>query len=221
VALKIHILTLGMLETNCYLVGDMDSHEAVVIDPSDNAPRILSVIQSENWTVKEILATHSHFDHVLAVGDLKAATGATFRLHRTDLDQLRAVPAMTQMFIGVNVPQPPEPDSFVDEGDVISVGGILLRVLFTPGHSAGHVSYVLQNETDRVVFSGDCLFLGSIGRTDLPGGDYDILMRSIVEKLLPLGDEFTVAPGHMQTTTIGRERMSNPYIFDWTLAHGK
>jgi glyoxylase-like metal-dependent hydrolase (beta-lactamase superfamily II) len=218
--LKIHMLTLGVLETNCYIVGDMDTKEAVVIDPADNAPTILSVIERENWTVKKILATHSHFDHVLAVGDLKTATGATFRLHRADLDQLRAAPQMTQMFIGESVPLPPEPDSFVEEGDVINVGGIMLRVLFTPGHSVGHVSYVLHNDVDRVVFSGDCLFLGSIGRTDLPGGDYDTLMTSIVDKLLPLGDEFTVAAGHMQTTTIGRERMSNPFIFDWMTAHG-
>lgn len=213
------MLTLGMVETNCYIVGDVDTKEAIVIDPADNAPRILSVIERENWTVKEILATHSHFDHVLAVGGLKAATGAPFRLHRADLDQLHNLPAMTRAFIGVSVPPAPEPDSFVEEGDVINVGGISLRVLFTPGHSEGHVSYVLHNDTDRVVFSGDCLFLGSIGRTDLPGGDYELLMTTIVEKLLPLGDEFTVAAGHMQTTTIGRERLSNPFIFDWMTAH--
>ncbi len=218
--IKIHMLTLGVVETNCYIVGDMDTREAIVIDPSDSAPTILSVIERENWTVKEILATHSHFDHVLAAGDLKKATGAPFRLHRADLDQLHHMPEMTEMFTGLTVPPAPEPDDFVEEGNIIVVGDIRLHVLFTPGHSPGHVSYVLHNETDRVVFSGDCLFLGSIGRTDLPGGDYDVLMRSIVEKLLPLGDEFTVAAGHMDTTTIGRERMSNPFIFDWMVAHG-
>src|SRR5579885_260200 len=128
--LKIHMLTLGLIETNCYIVGDLETREAIVIDPSDNAPKILSVIERENWTVKEILATHSHFDHVLAAGDLKAATGAPFRLQRDDLEQLRKLPEITMQFVGLTVPPAPEPDSFVEEGDVITVGGISLRVLF-------------------------------------------------------------------------------------------
>jgi len=194
-------------------VGDTDSGEAIIIDPSDEALVILDVLRQEKWVAKEILATHSHFDHILAAGDVKAATGTPFRLHRNDLQQLRDAPQMTLAFIGKEVPVPPEPDGFVDEGDTISVGSIKLETLFTPGHSPGHVSFVLASE--YVVFSGDCLFLGSIGRTDLPGGDYDMLMQSIVNKLLPLGDDYTVAAGHMQATTIGRERMSNPFIFDW------
>jgi len=217
--LKIHMLTLGIAETNCYVVGDMDTREAIVIDPSDSAPSILSVIQRENWTVKEILATHSHFDHVLAASDLKAATAAPFRLHRADLDQLHRLPETMQRLVGKTVPPAPEPDHFVEEGDVISVSAISLKVLFTPGHSAGHVSYILHNDNEKVAFSGDCLFYDSIGRTDLPGGDYDTLMTTIAEKLLRLGDDFTVAPGHMQITTIGRERLNNPFVLDWMVAH--
>ncbi len=210
---KIEILTLGLVQTNCYIVGDEQSGDAVVIDPSDNAPQILAAVKRNGWTVREILATHAHFDHVLAARELKAATGAPFRLHKLDVPQLQALPQVVQMFTGMTVPPAPEPDSFVDEGDTISAGSIRLEVLFTPGHSPGHVSYVLRD--DAVVFSGDCLFLGSIGRTDLPGGDMNALMKSIFGKVLPLGDEFTVAAGHMQTTTIGRERMSNPFLLDW------
>ncbi|HLY28334.1 MAG TPA: MBL fold metallo-hydrolase [Aggregatilineales bacterium] len=212
-AIKIVALCLGLLQTNCYIVGDTDSREAVVIDPSDEASAILDVLAQEQWVAREILATHSHFDHILAAGEVKAATGAPFRLHRSDLQQLRDAPQMTMAFIGKAIPAPPEPDGFVDEGDTIRLGSITLETLFTPGHSSGHVSFVLPSE--YVVFSGDCLFLGSIGRTDLPGGDYTALMRSIAEKLLPLGDDFTVAAGHGQATTIGRERMSNPFLFDW------
>jgi hydroxyacylglutathione hydrolase len=215
---KVEMLTLGLVQTNCYIVGDEASRDAVVIDPSDNAPEILAVVKRNGWTVREILATHSHFDHVLAVRDLKAATGAPFRLHQADLPQLRNLPHVVEMFTGQTVPPAPEPDAFVDEGDTIAVGSIRLDVLFTPGHSPGHVSYVLHD--DAVVFSGDCLFLGSIGRTDLPGGDLKTLMKSIFGKLLPLGDEYTVAAGHMQTTTIGRERMSNSFLLDWMGAAG-
>jgi hydroxyacylglutathione hydrolase len=215
---KIEMLTLGLVQTNCYIVGDEQSGDAVVIDPSDNAPEILAVVKRNGWIVREILATHSHFDHVLAVRDLKAATGASFRLHKADLPQLRNLPQVVEMFTGTIVPPAPEPDSLVDEGDTINVGSIQLEVLFTPGHSPGHVSYVLQD--DAVVFSGDCLFLGSVGRTDLPGSDANTLMKSIFGKLVPLGDEFTVAAGHMQTTTIGRERMSNPFLLDWMGAAG-
>ncbi len=211
--LKIHMLTLGLVQTNCYIVGDEQTHDAVVIDPADSAPEILAVAEREGWTIREILLTHAHFDHVLALGDLKTATGAPYRMHKADLPLLETLPQIAQTFIGTSVPPAPPPDSFVDEGDTIQVGPIRLDVLFTPGHTPGHVSYVSHEHA--VVFSGDCLFLGSIGRTDLPGGDYNTLMKSIVGKLLPLGDEYTVAAGHMQTTTIGRERMSNPFLLEW------
>src|SRR5689334_23344864 len=118
---KIEMLTLGLVQTNCYIVGDEQSGDAVVIDPSDNAPEILAVVKRNGWTVREILATHSHFDHVLAVRDLKAATSAPFRLHKADLPQLQSLPQVVEMFTGATVPPAPAPDSFVDEGDVITV----------------------------------------------------------------------------------------------------
>jgi glyoxylase-like metal-dependent hydrolase (beta-lactamase superfamily II) len=211
--IKTLMMTLGIADTNCYVVGDEVSKEAVIIDAPADAPRILASIEKEGWTVREILLTHAHFDHVLAVSDLKAATGATVRLHRDDLSLLRELPLWMKQITGETVPTPPDPDVFVDEGDVITVGEMRFDVLFTPGHAPGHVAYVLHSE--RVVFSGDCLFLGSIGRTDLPGGDHAMLMNSIMKKLMPLPEDYTVACGHGQTTTLMRERMSNPYIFDW------
>lgn len=211
-AIEIQMLTLGVVQTNCFVVGDTESGAAVVIDPADNAPAILRVVREKGWTVREILATHAHFDHVLAVQDLREATGAPFQLHEADLPLLQGMQLSGRLF-GLEVPPPPEPDGFVEEGKPILMDGIRLDVLFTPGHSPGHVSYVLAAQ--EVVFSGDCLFRGSVGRTDLPGGDYARLMRSIFEQLLPLGDGFTIAPGHMGLTTVGHERQTNPFLLDY------
>jgi hydroxyacylglutathione hydrolase len=212
-AIKTLMMTLGIAETNCYVVGDEETKNCAIIDAPADAPRILAAVEKEGWTVRELLITHAHFDHVLAVGDLKAATGATFRMHKDDLQLLRNLPIWMKQITGETVPTPPEPDVLVNEGDVITLDSMRFDVLFTPGHCPGHVAYVLHSE--RVAFSGDCLFLGSIGRTDLPGGDQKVLMESITKKLLPLGDDYTVACGHGQTTTMMRERMSNPFIFDW------
>lgn len=206
-------LTLGPIQTNCFIVGDSETRQAVVIDPADSAPFILRTVQDRGWTVREILATHGHFDHIMASAELKALTGAPFRVHAADLPLLEAMPLRVREWIGIEVPPAAEPDAFVQEGDRITAGAIALDVLFTPGHAPGHVSYVLGSE--RTVFSGDCLFYESIGRTDLPGGDYDTLMQSIAGKLLPLGDDFTVAPGHMRDTTIGHERAHNPFVLEY------
>jgi len=206
-------LTLGPLQTNCFIIGDSESNDALVIDPSDRAPLIVQTATDHGWTIRHILATHCHFDHVLASAELKALTGASFRVHARDVPLLEAMPERVREWFGIEVPRPAEPDGFVDEGETIQMGGVALEVLFTPGHAPGHVSYVLRSE--QTVFCGDCLFYGSIGRTDLPGADYQTLMQSIAEKLLPLGDDFTVAPGHMQNTTIGYERAHNPFLADY------
>lgn len=211
-AIKIYKLTLGLLQTNCYIVGDTQSGDAVVIDPVDRADLIYKTAADEEWKIREVLATHCHFDHILASADLKRLTGALFRIHAGDLDLLHVMPSRVKEWLQIDVPPAAEPDLYVEEGDLITVGGIELDVLFTPGHAPGHVSYVLPSE--NMVFSGDCLFCGSIGRTDLPGSDHATLMRSITEKLLPLGDETVVAPGHMRNTTIGFERLHNPFLND-------
>ena len=212
-AIEILRLTLGPLQTNCYILGDTTTKDALVIDPSDNAPLIHQTATHRGWTVRAILATHCHFDHILASAELKALTGAPFSIHALDLPLLRNMPVTVRQWFTSEVPPAAEPDTFVEEGQMVTCGGIALDVLFTPGHAPGHVSYVLRGE--RTVFSGDCLFYGSIGRTDLPGADYETLMRSITTRLLPLGDDFTVAPGHMRNTTIGYERARNPFVAEY------
>ncbi len=210
---KVHMLTLGMLQTNCFVVADTDSKEAVVIDPADEAPKILQVLQNEGYTVREILLTHAHFDHVLASKPLKEATNAPLRLHADATDHLKNTRQVAAMF-GMNAPEPATHDGTLDEGDVIEFGDVKLETLYTPGHAPGHVTFVLRSE--KVVISGDCLFMSGIGRTDLPGGDYRMLMTSIFEKLIPLGDDFTVCPGHGPTTTIEHERRTNPFLLEWS-----
>ncbi|MBN2472362.1 MAG: MBL fold metallo-hydrolase [Anaerolineae bacterium] len=206
---EIVALTLGMVQTNCYIIGDTDSGSAVVIDPADNAPMILRSAAEREWTIRLILATHEHFDHVLAADELHRDTSAPFYIHQAGVRGLQAMQATAALF-GLSVPPPPEPAGFVAPGQSITLDGIVLDVLYTPGHAPGHVSFVLASE--QIVFSGDCLFHGSIGRTDLPGANYDDLMRSIREELLPLGDAFTVAPGHGPLTTIRDERATNPFL---------
>ena len=206
-------LTLGPLQTNCYLLGDTQSGDALVIDPADHAELLVETAHTHGWTIRAILATHGHFDHVLASGPLQKATDAPFYAHRADLPMIQALIPQVRDWMGIVASPPAEVTHFVEEGETIAVGGITLEVLYTPGHSPGHVSYVWRAQ--RTVFSGDCLFRGSIGRTDLPGGSYETLMRSITQKLLPLGDAFTVAPGHMENTTIGYERTRNPFLSDY------
>lgn len=208
-AVEILKLTLGMVSTNCYILGDLDSGEAIVIDPADDAPTILNAVAQRGWTIRLILATHAHFDHVLAVEGLKQASGAPFRLHEADMPTLRGLQLTGQLF-GLTLPPPPEVDRFLAEGETITVGATRLVVRFTPGHTPGHVSYVLESE--RAVFCGDCLFAGSIGRTDLPGGDSALLLRSIREQILTLPEDYTVASGHGGLTAIGVEARTNPFL---------
>ncbi len=212
-ALQVHMLTLGMVQTNCYIAVDTLTRDAAIIDPSDDAPAILKIVHDEGLTVREILITHAHFDHILALGDVKAATGATIRMHAADLPLLEGLPQQMKFFLKTDVPPAPPPDQLVEGGDVIKLGNLAFEVRFTPGHAPGHVSYVCHE--GAVVFSGDCLFLGAVGRYDLPGADYKTLMRSIFGKLLTLPDDYTIAAGHMQTTTVGRERASNSHLLDW------
>lgn len=208
-AIKVNTLVLGMVQTACYIIGDTNNKCAVVIDPADDAKRIAAVADENGWEINQILATHAHFDHVLAAGPLRDATGAPFKVHKADMPLLENMHIQGQLF-GLNLPPVPKPDGFVAEGDQVEVGAIKLKVILTPGHSPGHVSYILASE--KQVFSGDCLFASSIGRTDLPGGDHDTLIRSIREKLFALDDDFAVMPGHLPTTTIGDERRHNPFL---------
>ena len=212
--IEIKSLTLGLAVTNCYLLGDSETGEAILIDPVDNAELLHETAHKAGWTVKLILATHGHFDHVLASKRLKELTGAPFYIHENGQEWLDQLPAQGLMFTGRPFPEAAKPDRLLpDEGDPIEVGSIRLEPIYTPGHSHDHLSFYLPS--NNLVFSGDCLFFGSIGRTDLPYGDHDLLMESITTKLLPLGDDVRVYPGHMETTSIGYERKTNPFILDY------
>ncbi|MCB0191555.1 MAG: MBL fold metallo-hydrolase [Anaerolineae bacterium] len=201
-------LPLGPIQTNCYIAGCEETKEGVIIDPSAESERIMAEVEKSGLTIKYILLTHAHFDHMMANAGVVAATGAPLALHPLDLPLLRNNGGAA--FFGVQVPPSPEPDMELAEGDTITFGTHTLEVLFTPGHTAGHVSFY-EAETN-VIFDGDVLFANGIGRTDLPGGDYATLMNTINEKLMVLPDETAVCSGHGPVTSIGRERQSNPWL---------
>lgn len=201
-------LPVGPIQANCYIVGCEETKEGVIIDPGDEADRILAEVESEGLIIKYILNTHAHFDHIMANGEVVEATGAPLALHPLDLPLLRESGGAA--FFGLDLPPGVDPDMELAEGDVITFGQHTLTVLFTPGHSLGHVSFYETKE--GIIFDGDVLFAGGIGRTDLPGGSYETLMSSINEKLMVLPDETVVCSGHGPITTIGRERAGNPWL---------
>jgi glyoxylase-like metal-dependent hydrolase (beta-lactamase superfamily II) len=201
-------LVVGALQCNCYLVGDPQTREAIVIDPGDQPDDILDAAERHGLTLVATVATHAHFDHVLAAQALRERTGIPFYLHTEDLGILSRQQEAGLMFFGVELPPPPEVDGSYADGDEISAGSLRLAVLHTPGHSPGSVSLLAPGEA---LFSGDTLFAGSVGRTDLPGGDTSQELASIRERLFPLGD-LPVFPGHGLVTTIDTERVSNPFV---------
>jgi glyoxylase-like metal-dependent hydrolase (beta-lactamase superfamily II) len=191
---------------NCFIVGCENTREAVVIDPGDEADRILRELASEKLTVKHIINTHGHFDHVGANKPLKTATGADISIHAADAPMLDQLAASASAF-GLACEDSPPPDRMLDEGDQVTFGELALKVLHTPGHTPGGISLY----SNGCVFVGDTLFAGSIGRTDFPGGNYDTLIASIHDKLFPLGDDVRVFTGHGPETSIGSERRYNPF----------
>lgn len=203
-------LTVGLLQENCYILGCETTHKGVVIDPGDNARAILRLIRQEGLTIVAILNTHAHLDHVMAVEAVREATGAPFYLHAADLPILRDVPERARLWLDSEVDPIRDPDVFLEHGQIISFGEEQLEVRYTPGHAPGHVVFV--HHAGRQVFAGDTLFQGSIGRYDLPGADGPTLLRSIREQLFTLPDDYTVYPGHGPETTIGEERVSNPFV---------
>lgn len=200
-------LELGPIMANCYILGCEETLEAVVIDPGDDAPEILTELTDAKLKVKYILNTHGHFDHVGANKKLKEATNAPILIHASDAPMLPNLSAHAKMF-GISAENSPQADQLIKDGDLISFGKITLKVIHTPGHTPGGVSFY----ADGKVFVGDTLFSGSIGRTDFPGGDYDTLIASVQKKLFPLGDNVVVYTGHGPETTIGRERKFNPFV---------
>ncbi len=200
-------LVVGPLQVNCYILADQKTKEAVVIDPGDDADDILKIIREKGFTVKSIVNTHAHFDHVGANKALKDATGAELLLHEADAPVLAMASRQSRSF-GLNPVVSPPADRYLKHGDVVTAGEVSLKVLHTPGHSPGGISLLEQG----IVFTGDSLFAGSIGRTDLPGGDLLTLLRSIKSNLMVLPDETKVFPGHGPASTIGEERRENPFL---------
>ncbi len=210
-------LVVGPLRCNCHLLADERTREAVVIDPGDEAEEILAAIRRLRLRVVALLHTHAHFDHIGATRELREATGAPVLLHAADRELYEALPEQLEAFgrmFGLPAAAAREPapvDRFVEDGDVVRFGREELRVLHTPGHTPGSVC----DPAPGRVFTGDTLFRRSVGRTDLPGGDFELEARSILRRLYTLDPGTVVHPGHGPETRIGEERAENPFVRDW------
>jgi hydroxyacylglutathione hydrolase len=199
----------GMLRCNCTILGDEATSEAMVIDPGENVPEILTRLAAHRLTLKQIVVTHAHIDHVGGAVLLKRATGAPILLNQHDLPLLSMM-EMQAGWLGVKPPEVVPPDLSADDGLKIGLPSLAGEVLHTPGHTEG--SICLYFAPEKLLFAGDTLFAGSIGRTDLPSGDSRKIIRSIHERLLVLPDDAIVIPGHGDNTTIGEERATNPFL---------
>jgi len=204
----IHTIPVGITQTNCYVVGCEETHEGVVIDPGGHPQRILKAIEKSGLTIRYVLNTHCHFDHMGANAEIVAATGAPLALHPAELPILQARGGAA--WFGVPVQASPLPDVELEDGQVLEVGTLRFQVLHTPGHSPGGITFYLNDE--GAAFDGDVLFEMGVGRTDLPGGDWDTLVHSIREVLFALPDETVLYPGHGPRTTVGQEKRFNPWM---------
>lgn len=203
--IKVDCIEVGPYQTNCYLIRD--NNQAVIIDPGDDFFRIEKLILKYNIEVKKIILTHGHIDHIGAVSQLKKITNAPVLIHPDDAGMLTDVKVNLSAYHDTEFTADAA-DEFIKEGDIIEVGEIRLKTLHTHGHTPGGISLL----ADGLVFTGDALFWGSIGRTDLPGGNFETLIKNIKSKLLTLPDETVVYPGHGPQTTIGNEREINPWL---------
>lgn len=201
-------LVTGELKVNCYLLACPETRQAMVIDPGGESRRILEILRENDFTLKMVINTHGHFDHVGGNRALLEATGAELLLHPADAAILQGAPDHAAMFGCRPIDPSPKPTRFLDDNEEVALGELRLKVLHVPGHSPGGICLL----TDGRLFSGDTLFAGSIGRTDLPSGDQAALMRALRDRVLTLPDETLVYPGHGPETTIGRERRHNPFL---------
>jgi glyoxylase-like metal-dependent hydrolase (beta-lactamase superfamily II) len=206
--LMVRGIVVGVFQENCWVIGNRRTGEGICIDPGDQPEDILAMAREMGVTIKAIANSHAHVDHILGVGEIQRQTGAPFFMHEGEAAIAAQAARSAQMIIGREVADPPAPDHRPQDGDVVEVAGVKLTVIHTPGHTPGSLSYY----TEGMLFSGDTLFAGSIGRTDLPGGDYDQEMASILDKLLTLPDDTVVLPGHMRETRIDVERQMNPFV---------
>ena len=205
----------GQLETNCYILGDEKSKDALCIDPGGGIDEIMAAVNKAKLSIKYIINTHAHFDPVGGNGPLKKITGAKLAIHSEDVTLLENAALQSAAF-GTDAVPSPSPDILLKDDDKIKVGNLVFSVIHTPGHSQGGICLFLKltDNNEEILFTGDTLFAGSIGRTDLPGGSYKDIIASIKSKILPLGDDVRILPGHGPETTIGREKKFNQFLIE-------
>ena len=205
--MDVRMFTVGPVQENCFLLRHDDSREALIVDPGDEAPKLLAAIEELQLDLQAILLTHTHFDHVGAVAPVAKATGAPVYCPKLEVPVLQDIMSFVP-WPGFGPFESWDPEETVEGGEQLQLAGFEIEVIYTPGHSPGHVTYAVED----ALFSGDVLFQGSVGRTDLPGGDWPTLARSIESLLEHYPDEQRVFPGHMGLTTLGRERATNPFL---------
>jgi hydroxyacylglutathione hydrolase len=205
----VEMLIVSPFQENCYVIGDEESMTGAIIDPGDEAARIALTVERVGLEIGQIIVTHSHIDHVGTVAQLVDEYMCPVLMHEEAEAMLKTVPQQAMM-MGMRFGKVPKVDRHVGDEEVLEVGPLRLRSLYTPGHAPGHLAFLVEDE--GIVFSGDALFAGSVGRVDLPSGSMEVLMRSISERLLTLPDETRVLSGHGPETTIGRERVANPFL---------
>ena len=202
----IQTLSVGPMQANCYILECEETRAAIVIDPGSEASKILSIIREHNLQLKLIINTHAHVDHIAANSDMKEKTSAPLCIHSAGADILVDPQKNLSFFVGAPISSP-APDRLLEDGDILEAGTLQLKVIHTPGHSPGSICLL----GDKCIFTGDLLFAGGIGRYDFPGSSYTTLMDSL-RKVMALGDDFAVYPGHGPKTTIGNERRTNPFL---------
>ena len=205
--MNIETIPVSSFAMNCYLIADPESGEAIYIDPGAEADMLIEKVSSQDLNLKFVINTHCHVDHTAEVSKVINFFKVPFYIHQADLSLLNNLQEQGNFF-GINIQEIPKIGGFVEEGNSFDFGNLTASILHTPGHSPGGISIMIGDS----VFSGDCLFLDSIGRTDLPGGNFNTLISSIKVKLLTLDDSTIVYPGHGPATTIGRERKNNPFL---------
>ncbi len=210
-------MTLGLIQANCFILGCRKTREAVVVDPGDEPERILVSLAKNDLNLKYIINTHGHFDHIGGNKKLKEITEASIMIHDFDRDLLRQSSNSASTW-GIKSEETPSPDIILQDGEIVKFGLHELKIIHTPGHTKGGISIYSEffskldtKKNKKVLFVGDTLFAGSIGRTDLPGGNLKVLLSSIHNKLFTFDDDVVVYPGHMHSTTIGKEKLTNPF----------